>query len=56
MRTRIVGITDKFEKQIKRNEAQAYKEREMIQHGQMKASDAQYSAWTFNNLHKALNF
>ena len=56
MRTRIIGVSDKCNQQLHKIAAQVTKERELIQHGKMKAIDAQWIGFTFKNVHKALNF
>ena len=56
MRTRIVGVSDKCNRQLHKIAAQVTKEKELIQHGKMKAIDAEWSGFTFNNIHKSLNF
>lgn len=56
MRTRTVGISDKCNKQLNKISAQVAKEKEMIQHGQMKAIDSSWTGFTFKTIHKSLNF
>ena len=56
MRKRIIGVTSKCDKLLHKISAKAMKEREMIQHGKMKAIDAEYAGFTFKNIHKSLNF
>lgn len=56
MRKRIVGISDKCNNQLSKIAAQVAKEKEMIQHGQMKAIDASWTGFTFKTIHKSLNF
>lgn len=56
MRKRTVGVSDKCNNQLSKISAQVAKEKEMIQHGKMKSIDANWSGFTFKNIHKALNF
>lgn len=54
MRTKTT--TDICNRMLAKITAQVAKEKDMVQHGKMKAIDMSWGGFTFKNIHKAINF
>lgn len=56
MRSRTKTCTDTCNRMLTKMSATVMKEKDLVQHGKMKATDITWGGFSLKNLHKSINF